>query len=320
MDDKTKNESPDISGVPKEIRKNIVADLEEANSSMQPPQAKIGISISENEDLASLGYSNIHLRDLTIEIARHVLINNFVLVYGGDLRREGFTEMFSDLAYQYRSIGSYKGFYFENFFSYPIYCQITRQNELEFKRNRTKVIKVSPPKDLEVSSEQYLLPSTLENKFVWARSLSHMRNQMIAETGARLLIGGKCDNYLGKLPGIIEEAKITISQNKPLYLVGAFGGASKQITDVLKGKTFSFANSSFHQSQEYKSFKDFYNSKMQDEQIEIKSLEQFFKDYSVKNISDRNGLTIDENLRLFDTPHLSEIMSLIFTGLTRILR
>lgn len=241
------------------------------------------------------------------------------MVYGGDLRREGFTEAFSDLAYQYRSIRKLKTFCFENYFAYPIYCSITRQNELEFKKNRTSVIKVPPPQELGINENDYIHPVTEEQKFIWAASLTKMRDQMIASTNARILIGGKCSNYLGKMPGIIEEAMITLSMDKPLYLIGAFGGASKQVIDAIRGNGFSYGNSVFHKSSEFTAFKLFYNDKVAVNKIDIKEDELMFSQYGLENLSKNNGLTIEENIRLFETPHLSEIIYYIFKGLSKIL-
>lgn len=319
MENDLKNEAPDISGVPKEIQESIISDLEEKKSEACSPLWKVGISVSENEDIGFLGYSNVHLRDLTIEIARHLLINNYILVYGGDLRREGFTEMFSDLAYQYRSIGNLKTFYFENYFAYPIYCSLTRQNELDLKKNKTTFIKVFPPEGIGADAHTYLPPSTNENKFVWAKSLTYMRNQMISNTNARILVGGKCNNYLGKFPGIIEEAKITLLQNKPLYLIGAFGGAAKQVINAVSGQGFSFTDSDFHRSSGYQEFKEFYNNTSVEEEINLEDDQLLFSKYGVDRLAQNNGLTVDENLKLFKTPHLSEIIFYLFKGLNNIL-
>jgi hypothetical protein len=155
---------------------------------------------------------------------------------------------------------------------------------------------------------------------VWAKSLTHMRNQMISGANARILVGGKCDNYLGILPGIIEEAKITLLQNKPLYLVGAFGGASKQVINAISGQGFNFTDSDFHKSAGYQEFKGFYNNISLEEKINLDSDQLLFSKYGVDHLAQNNGLTVDENLKLFKTPHLSEIIYYLFKGLNKILR
>ena len=62
---------------------------------------KVAISVSESDDFQSLGLSQAILKDLTVELSRHILIAKGRMVYGGDLRQEGYTELFKDLSYQY---------------------------------------------------------------------------------------------------------------------------------------------------------------------------------------------------------------------------
>ena len=44
---------------------------------------------------------------------------------------------------------------------------------------------------------------------------------------------GKIQNYLGYIPGVIEEALYTLLEKKPLYLVGGFGGASEKLIKLM---------------------------------------------------------------------------------------
>jgi hypothetical protein len=311
---------PSISGAPEEVQQNIIEDVKRAVEEGQVAacKIKIGISISENEDLEKLGFANIHLKDLMVEIARNLLINDFSIIYGGDLRKEGFTEIFSDLAYQYRTIKEAKSMCFENYFSFPIYLQLTRAHLLEFKKHGANIIKVSPPEDLGINTDQYIRPDTLQAKYIWARSLSKMRSEMISASNGRILVGGKVNHYLGMLPGVIEEAKITLEQDKPLYLVGGYGGCARQVADALMGKSLTFINDAFHQGQDYQTFKAHYNEQQPQHSIDLSALSHFFEGYSLERLAAINGLSNEENLRLFTTPHLSEIIYLIFKGLNKI--
>jgi len=317
---KHKVELPSISGVPEEVQKIIVEDVKKVIAEEKPAvcKFKIGISISDNEDLGKLGFANIHLKDLTVEIVRNLLINEFSLIYGGDLRKEGYTEIFSDLAYQYRSVSESKAICFENFFAFPIYLQLTKAHTLEFKKHRTVITKVSPPADLDVNEDLFLRPDTLQGKFIWARSLTKMRNEMIKASDGRILVGGKVNNYLGIIPGVIEEAQIALQQNKPLYLIGAFGGSAKYVADAIMGTGFGFVTDAFHKSKSYLEFRDFYNEKHQKEIIDLIEISKFFQGYGIDNLAANNGLSKDENLRLFTTPHQSEIIYLIFKGMNNL--
>lgn len=60
-------------------------------------QQVIAISISESPDMPALGLSDGHLRDAMVEIARHLLALGARLVYGGDLRQYGFSELLFEL-------------------------------------------------------------------------------------------------------------------------------------------------------------------------------------------------------------------------------
>ncbi len=65
-------------------------------------QHSIAISISESPDMAVLGLSEEHLHDAMAEVARYMLAMGARLVYGGDLRPEGFTELLFELIARYR--------------------------------------------------------------------------------------------------------------------------------------------------------------------------------------------------------------------------
>src|SRR5438132_8324610 len=71
-----------------------------------PPEAlsqrAIAISTSESPDMPALGLSDEHLRDAMAEIARHLLALGARLVYAGDLRAHGFTELLFELVARHR--------------------------------------------------------------------------------------------------------------------------------------------------------------------------------------------------------------------------
>jgi hypothetical protein len=60
-------------------------------------QRVIAISTSESPDMRALGLSEEHLRDAMAEIARHLLALGARLVYAGDLRAHGFSELLFEL-------------------------------------------------------------------------------------------------------------------------------------------------------------------------------------------------------------------------------
>jgi hypothetical protein len=62
-----------------------------------------------------------------------------------------------------------------------------------------------------------------------AGALTAMRRYITRHTDARVLLGGKLRGYQGTMPGVIEEAMMSTSEARPLYVAGGFGGASAAV-------------------------------------------------------------------------------------------
>ena len=66
------------------------------------------------------------------------------------------------------------------------------------------------------------------------------RGAVTAQTQARVALGGKMgiienreDEYQGSMPGVVEESIMTLEASKPLVVLGAFGGAARDMATVL---------------------------------------------------------------------------------------
>jgi hypothetical protein len=69
-----------------------------------------------------------------------------------------------------------------------------------------------------------------------AEAYSAMRRQQSKDAHARIALGGKmgilvepADGFEGKMPGVVEEAILTIANKKPFIALAAFGGATRDI-------------------------------------------------------------------------------------------
>ena len=119
-------------------------------------------------------------------------------------------------------------------------------------------------------------------------ALTQMREQLTAMCHARICLGGRTSGYQGTMPGVYEEALFSVRAGKPLYLVGMFGGATRLAIDAIEGRRI-------------------------DPRIP-------YSDYLSKDgwkILKRNGLSLDENRLLFDTPVLEDAIVFILSGLAR---
>jgi hypothetical protein len=278
----------------------------------------IGISISESEDLQKLGFSKTHQQDAVIEFARYLLIHGATLLYGGDLRSEGYTGLFSELAFQYRSLYDQEKKHFINYSSYPNYIKVTSQQKFEFIKHRVEFKPISPPKKLKVNLTKFILPNSDTNKLVWAESLTEMRKEMNSVSDARIFIGGKMLGYQGKYPGIIEEAILSLKSDIPIYLIGAFGGATKSVISALqKEKPIELTEAWQIKNEGFADFLTYYNSKTINNKINYNELVSFLNGYTLKRLCKNNGLDEEDNKRLFETVHIPEMIFLVLKGIIK---
>lgn len=81
-----------------------------------------------------------------------------------------------------------------------------------------------------------LSSDTPQRRYAWARGLTAMRTHITELSQARVVIGGKLRGFAGVVPGVIEEAWLSLRQKRPLYVIGGYGGAARAISDLLQGK------------------------------------------------------------------------------------
>lgn len=306
----------------KDLDKYVANEIEEISKEKEIhlfEGKNIGISVSDSAELESLGFSLEHQKNLITEITRFLIIHGSSLVYGGDLRQNGYTRLFSNLVHQYRPTKEVNKVFFKNYFSFPIHLKLTKSDILEFKMNGVLPVLVDPPENLGIDKSTYFVPEGNDNLFIWAESLTKMREEMQCISDARVFTGGSMSNFKGKYPGLLEESILALRSNLPVYFTGIFGGITLRIIDALKGnkpKEFSFQWQS-SQNENYEEFVSHYNSKRSEDQIDYNLNMKFLNTYTLDRLSRNNGLTIEENERLFTTIHTSEIIFLIMKGLQK---
>jgi len=283
----------------------------------------IAISISDSSEIENLGFSPEHQTNLITEITRFLIIHGSKLVYGGDLRQNGYTRLFSNLVHQYRPSKEVGKLFFENYFSFPIYLNLKTTDILEFKKNGVLPVEVQPPSGLSIDESKFYQPKGNENLFIWSESLTKMRMEMQSSINARIFTGGSMSNFKGKYPGLLEEAMLALEDDTPVYLVGIFGGITRRIIDGILGtkpKELTLKWQSV-ENEKYKDFVIYYNNKKEKNKIDYDFCTRFLNTYSLERFSRNNGLTVEENKRLFTTIHSSEIIFLIMKGLrTRLIK
>ncbi len=252
----------------------------------------VAISISESPDMSILGLSDAHLRDAMDKLALHLLASGASLAYGGDLRAHGFTDLLFELVGRYQREASEFRIGVTNYLAWPFHVS-KEADELEAICHSLVGIgelvcltqdgrRLDP---LAWSDRALHQPTDKE----WAAGLTAMRRVMRGATQARVVLGGRVADYRGDMPGIAEEALLSLQNGQPLFLLGGFGGCTRDIAETL-GLVERWAGS-----------RPAWPSR------------QKFETFSSSDL--RNGLSKEENAILARTPHIDQAIVLVLRGL-----
>jgi hypothetical protein len=258
-------------------------------------QKAIGISISGSQDMEALGLAEEHLRDAMAEVARHLLAMGARLVYGGDLREDGFTELLFELVVRHRrdaDVGDSRPA-IANYLAWPVHrsmqleaIQAVSQSlkglaELHFLDHQGRNLSAD---QLEVGTS----PITDED---WSAGLTAMRHVLTDACDARIVLGGRVSDFKGQMPGIAEEALCAIGIGQPLYVLGGFGGCARDIAEELGLVT--------------------------PRQVQTAAWADRAKFSGLTQSILNNGLDSAENETLARTVHVDEAVALVLRGLLR---
>ena len=72
---------------------------------------------------------------------------------------------------------------------------------------------------------------------LWAAlAFTEMRTRMNRDIDARVLVGGRLSGQAGLLPGVVEEAALSVEAALPLFVIGGFGGAASLVGAAMRGE------------------------------------------------------------------------------------
>ena len=148
-----------------------------------------------------------------------------------------------------------------------------------------------------------------------------MREKITELAQARLVIGGKLANFSGVIPGVVEEAYLSLKGGKPLFLVGGFGGAARAVCDQLRGLARQEFSETFSEStvKDYAACKGLYASYA----APFESMQEIGAAIALKAAEPHsralnNGLDDQDNLELMQCKDAQRIVELVLKGLGRI--
>lgn len=283
----------------------------------------IGISISEpsDEELSTIGQTSAHLVQLSQDLARHLISRGTNLIYGGDLRENGFTEFIFNETLALQARMQMKKIKIVNYVAWPIFLNdsVDIINWKAKYRPIAKMNELPPPdevEDLIHNKDVFLPPTNSQNLYIWSKSLTDMREKMIKECNVRICVGGKHTGFKGRMPGVLEEVLIALEMNIPIFLLGGFGGVTASVCEIIQNKMHPAEFSEEWQIENnagYKDFLDYCRTKDRQYTVNYDSIFEIIKEADLNN-----GLSVDENNKLFNTPFIDEALQLIFKGLKKI--
>ena len=291
----------------------------------------IGLSVSENPELVKDGaytlFDHIHLQDALVEISRYLLVSNASCAYGGNIeypiKEFNFTEILTNLTASYIEDYNKKTPPIINHVFYPISEKVKKNYGL---RSKYKGI-------IDFKFHKKPLDKTFyfEDRPEVAIALTDMRKKMFEQNEAQIFIAGKVKGYKGMISGILEEAYWALKYNRPIYIVGAFGGVSAELikllidgqSDVIQNDTIdNFDNPNWQEA--YSTYKTYAEqlwsegSTTVDERTYYEPLRDFFAEHWKSNNNNlNNGLSPEENRILFNSCNMLEVTKLILKGLNK---
>lgn len=260
-------------------------------------QHVIAISISDSPDMAYLGLSEKHLLDAMAELARHLLALGARLCYGGDLRKGGFSDLLFELVQRHRrdvddedsAIG------ITNVLAWPVHLGMSFDT---IERTIADLTGIAELVCLDGAGTRMLLehrrqvPRREPTEEEWSVGLTSMRQSVQAATHARIVLGGRVENFKGSMPGIAEESLLSLTSGTPLFVLGGFGGCARDMAE-----TMGFADPWAPLNRAWPS-------------------RQAFAQFDQASL--KNGLDEEENRLLAKTPHIDQAIMLILKGLISI--
>jgi hypothetical protein len=115
------------------------------------------------------------------------------------------------------------------------------------------------------------------------------------------------------MPGVLEETLLAIRAQRPVYLIGAFGGCARLILDALDGIERAELTSAHHEALPHvPALKELYT----DRTVKWDEFESIAAELKACGISGlKNGLSVEENRELATSRSAERIVELVLHGL-----
>ena len=220
----------------------------------------VALSVSDPDDATKEQVTRLH--EVVGAIAEALLAAGCNVAYGGDDRETGYTTTLAKAA--------------------------DRSPDAWVPRVR-RYAATPPDPGAGAAGAVELMPPEQSDSTV-DTALTAIREKVTEDTIARVVLGGRARGP--GMPGVVEEAAISLDHDQPLLVVGGFGGAASLIARVVTGKAVP-----------------------DDVPAATRHLLGMFRPSTAGPVHLRNGLEPTENNELLTTTELHRIVHLVLQGI-----
>jgi hypothetical protein len=301
------------------------------NQSVRPlTGCTVGLSISESEDSTNRGFPDWQVNRVTLQVVAALFGQGIGVVFGHDWRDDGVMEAVHGFAQQMQPPVPLSPAEVErtgqpllrNLLPWPDKPKLSRE-DLERLASTLRIETVGLPDHLQAVQMEALRagPESPVYRFLRARGLTFLRRRLNQICDTRVCLGGRRSGFVGRYPGIIEEALLALKSGKPLFLGGLLSGATKQVIDAIEGKRMPLdfcAGSRILDLYEQPPIRELDPSLAGDSDLDSAAVWREFQEAGPQQIASANMLTMAENEELLHTPVLDRVIHLVLVGLSRL--
>ena len=272
--------------------------------SNNPPT--VNISVSPCEEADRLGYDERQISRIVIRVAQFFLFKGMRVLFGHDWRDNGVMRAVLQSAELAEAASLEPG-------------RGARMLNLVAKGDAPlSGIGLDAAKDadgvLEIRSmdDETIAPTRQGDRCAELWALRKRLTQML-DPGCRICLGGRTSGYAGHYAGVAEEAYFALSMGKPLYLIGGFGGATGAVCNAIMGAVSSHANGADPFEPRTARCTVIHS----DAPLPLSGFRATFREFGLNKLSKDNGLSPDDNQRLFEMTDIEAALGLIQAGMGR---
>lgn len=284
-------------------------------------ETTIGISISEPLSESECSYQELHqplfaIKKFSRILTRQILLNGGNLAYGGDFRKDGFTDIILNEIHGLTNKAQGTNIRLINYRAWPLYNGKVDKEWIAENKDILNIKDVQCSKIPQSIKNKFIKPDSAQNKAYWSLSMTNMRKRNVDECGIRICAGGKLKGYSSRMPGVLEEIFFTLKKGKPIFLIGAFGGVVQKVCDAILDRKISEELTYEWQRNSNLYYEDVQKILGKD-CVNYEEIKELLLSVKVSNLAKGVGLSKEKYIRLMKTPFIDEAVHLILEGLSK---